>query len=211
MEKNFREIYQLQITETILSQNSFATEDSLEEKVNKMMKITALFGNIEIRKNNPSDNICFSTDSFYEDHYDSLILKKLTPSRAKLLEKFFPTEKNPLISLAYFFVKYSEPKIKIKYIQSTNYINPDKYAQIRESLHVNPHEFLLAQFLFRISSVLDKEPETKVTISTEYLWNNAVYFHLRDRFLDKKYNLNPNKERVIQILGQENAWLKNKN
>ena len=74
---------------------------------------------------------------------------------------------------------------------------------------VNPHEFLLAQFLYRLAPVLNTRSETDVFVSSKYT-NRENYSKLRDRFFDGEYHLNPKKERVRQILGEDNAWIKSR-
>lgn len=214
MEQNFREIYQLDKSERMLSKTSKIGGKSLEGRIKNTLDFGVPFGKYEIRKNGESDEIRFSSDNYRENHYDTLIVgdsEKRTLFK-KIKERILKTIKkreNPFIVLAYDS-ENDESTIRIQYIQSTNRMKKTVYQNLNSTFNVNPHEFLLAQFLYRISPILDSSPEIKVKVQDWYLDKNPVYSKLRDRFFDSKYNLNPNKERVKQILGENNSWLKSR-
>lgn len=118
----------------------------------------------------------------------------------------FPSDlKNlPAVSLRYGL--YPE-ELVIGYIQTHSFLDSlEQYIKIKEDLGARPHEFLLAHFLARVAKTLDLNPGIGVFLATHYL-HNPVYPTLRDRFFDEHYSLNPNRKRVIQILGEKNSWL----
>lgn len=118
--------------------------------------------------------------------------------------------RNPFISLAYGFQKEEDDtSVNINYVQSTNRMNQEVYDSLRSSLGVNPHEFLLAHFIYRLSPILDARPNVDVILSSRNTLN-SIYPKLRDRFFDEKYHLNPQKERVTQLLGKNNSWIKSR-
>jgi len=113
-------------------------------------------------------------------------------------------EKLPAVSLRYGF--YPQ-EIVIGYIQTHADLDTFKhYAEMKRDLGARPHEFLVAQFLARIAHTLSEFPDTGVFVAQHYI-DKPVYPTLRDRFFDENYSLNPNRERVRQILGENNLWL----
>ncbi|MBI2045538.1 hypothetical protein HYT23_05770 [Candidatus Pacearchaeota archaeon] len=188
---------------------------NLGEMVNSAVSPRTCVTDLEVGKNDGLYIIRFSSDNYTENNYDSFVLAPFSNSR---LLKIFPliwpmktilkTSRNPFISLAYSsYGGGDNPNVTIEYIQSTNRMKRDVYDSLQSKLGANPHEFLLAHFLSRISSVLDARPEVDVRVSSQYTLN-SICPRLRDRFFDRRYNLNPKKERVRQILGKDNAWLK---
>ena len=79
-----------------------------------------------------------------------------------------------------------------------------KYQSLKRKLGVRPHELLVAQFLARIAPIMDMRPQTKLLLEESSLSSRKT---IRDRFFDKEWSLNPNKERVHQIFGEDNRWL----
>lgn len=100
--------------------------------------------------------------------------------------------------------KDPENYLGICYVQTMTGVNVGLYREATQILDVRPHEFITAQFLSRVAPVLHARPQTKVVLKGTTLTSRK---ELKERFFDKKWRLNPNKERVRQILGPENAWL----
>ncbi|MBI3622650.1 hypothetical protein HY212_01040 [Candidatus Pacearchaeota archaeon] len=212
---DFVETYHLSEVREKLSRDSIADTSDLGRVLDTAMSLRTRVGNLEVGKNDGLYEIRFSTDSYLERSYESFVLapfesyrpiKKLV--RVGLLRKVFKKIGNPFISLAYSF-ENGRPAVIIQYIQSTNRMDQSIYDSLKSELGVNPHEFLLAHFLSRLSPVLDARPETNVLVSDSYT-SKSVYPRLRDRFFDGMYHLNPEKERVRQILGEDNAWIKSR-
>ena len=184
-------------------------EKNLEKLLNSVMEFETHFKNYEVRKNRESDKILFSKDNFLENRYDSLILTESENYVGEEInfKKSKSQEKNPLISLAYLLIKGNyNPRIRIIYIQSTNIMSEQLYSSLKSKLGVNAYELLLAQFLFRLSPVLNLNSGIDIRSDSPCHKNN-VYQRLRDRFWDRNNYLNPKKERVIQLLGKDNSWI----
>lgn len=101
-------------------------------------------------------------------------------------------------------------QIVVGYIQTPDKVGFGDYLRVKSDLEERPHDLIFAHFLDRISPILDKFPNTNMYFSPIYL-NKPVYPFLRDRFLDSDYFLNPRRERVEQILGEQNSWLREDN
>ncbi len=115
----------------------------------------------------------------------------------------------PLVALRYGL--YLNPQeLVIGYVQSDARLDTfESFQELRKELGgVRPHELLVAEFLARSSAALNAFPNIGVFVAPHYL-SKPLYPKLRDRFFDDNYALNPNRERVIQILGEDNAWLSN--
>lgn len=220
-EKDFRKVYHLNELPEMDSIFLNSRESKLVGKINESIDVNSSIGNYMVRKSCSRDRISFSTDNYTEVSYQSLILRfikdpldersifKKVSDRYKTLIHKKKSEKtnNPLMSLAYRLEKTKgQSEIIIKYIQSTNRMNQEIYDSMKKSFGVNPHEFLLAQFLYRVSPILNFEPNMAVNMLERT--SGGLYQKLRDRFFDSNYNLNPKKERVIQILGEDNNWIK---
>ncbi len=102
------------------------------------------------------------------------------------------------------FNRDSENMIGICYVQTMTGVDIDEYQKLAEILGSRPHEFLVARFLSRIAPILNVRPQTKVVLNCDGPNSRKA---IRDRFFDKKGHLNPDKDRVIQILGSDNNWL----
>lgn len=109
----------------------------------------------------------------------------------------------PLLALRYGI--YAKEFV-IAYAQTPSEVTLDDYITVKNDFSVRPHEFLFAQFIARVAPILDKYPMTGVYVASHYL-DKPVYPTLRDRFFDTHYILNPNRKRVQEILGEDNAWL----
>lgn len=111
----------------------------------------------------------------------------------------------PAVALRYGI---REKEFAIGYVQSHAYLDTlESFQKLKKDLGgVRPHELLVAHFIARVASVLNEHPETKVIVSPFYT-DKPLYPKLRDRFFDKNYSLNPNRERIRQILGEDNSWL----
>lgn len=217
---DFIEAYNLSKTRKKLSRGLRGSPNKLGRMLNSAMGFRMRFGDLEIGKNDGLYTIRFSSDNYRERNYDSFVLapfedhrffKKL--SGRKFVSRFVKETWNPFISLAYSSYQGKKEEdstcVFINYIQSTNRINQEVYSDLTSALGGNPHEFLLAHFLARLSPILDVMPDTDVIMDEKYV-GHPVYRRLRDRFFDKNYNLNPNKERVRQILGEENSWIQSR-
>lgn len=207
---NFLELYGLDGVgdESLVRPNQ--RRASLVKSVKRALKPCDVHGDYQVVGSNGFYQPRFSTDNYLERDYPSFVLANL--ESPPLWERVFRWRRtrNPLISLAYYPQEDSGTTVTIQYVQSTNRMTREIYDDLKKSLSVNPHEFLLAHFLHRISPVLDVRPETRVSLDSRYVNSNRVYKHLRDRFFDRDYLLNPGKERVRQILGENNSWLQSR-
>jgi len=110
----------------------------------------------------------------------------------------------PILALRYGIY---DDEFVIAYAQTPSEVTLDDYLTVKDDLGVRPHEFLFAQFIARAAPILNKYPATGVYVAPHYQ-NKPVYPTLRDRFFDRHYSLNPWRQRVQEILGADNAWLK---
>lgn len=219
MEKaDFVETYHLSEVREKLSRVSIANTSDMEKVLDTTLNLRTRVGDLlEVGKNDGLYEVRFSTDSYLERDHDSFVLAPFEKYRAMkkrirvgILRKVFKSIGNPFISLAYSFKDgRNNHAMIIQYIQSTNRINQNIYDSLKSELGVNPHEFLLAHFLSRLSPILNAKPETNVLVSQHYT-SRSAYPGLRDRFFDGEYRLNPKKERVRQILGEDNKWIKSR-
>ena len=214
---DFVNAYNLSEAREKLSRDLISNTNDLGKIIDSAMGFRTRTVNCEVGKNDGLYKIRFSSDSYLERYHNSFVLapfetrrflKKL--SGVVVLRKFSRKFRNPFISLAYSLEeKQGDFSVTINYIQSTNRMKRDVYDSLKSELGANPHEFLLAHFISRLSPVLNASPNTEVKINLNKT-HKPVYPKLRDRFFDKKYALNPKKERVIQILGEDNLWLREK-
>lgn len=186
---NYRKNYKLE-------ERIFDEPFHFESPLNLLTDGITNLGEYSLRNKNSNDFVIFGREGRGEILMSSndalLILKK---------------EKNggetPVIALRYGI--YPD-KIVVGYIQTPFDINLKDYKKIKLELEVRPHELIFSHFLEKVSPFLNKFPKTDLSFSQTYI-RYSPYAPIRDRFLDKNYFLNPNKERVKQILGEKNQWL----
>jgi hypothetical protein len=191
--RDFNEFYDTRDA-LIIGKKAVESSDFMEEAATLAMKGRSSHKGYKIKHANNSKNITLGRrDRLPLFPNDSLVLSDKG------------IKKRPALVLRYGI--YAN-EIVIGYIQSNSTLDTlDKYLSLKEDLGVRPHEFMVAQFLARIAPALDEHPNAGVFLALHYV-NKPVYTTIRDRFFDRNYSLNPNKERVRQILGENNTWLK---
>lgn len=173
----------------------FGSKD-LGAAVKRVMKRSTKLGRYRVRGKKDGDFVIFGRNPQFA-------IPMYSPDALLLSESLGWFVSNPLTVLRYGVYPR---RILIGYTQTPSGVTPEDYFDMRSYLGERPHELLFAHFLDRLSPVLDRFPDTEVLFAPTYL-HKPVYPFLRDRFLDKHYFLNPGKERVQQILGENNSWL----
>lgn len=111
--------------------------------------------------------------------------------------------RKPILALRYGI--YADEFV-IGYAQTPSEVTLEDYFTVRDDIGVRPHEFLFAHFIARVAPILNKYPAIGVYVAPHYL-DKPVYPTLRDRFFDAHYILNPKRQRVQELLGEDNEWL----
>ena len=170
--------------------------ESLEESVYQLIEERTDIESYSIRKKKSNDFVLFGRNlegGVKMDSNDALLILKKDKRGREI----------PVTVLRYGVY----PKeISVGYIQTPYNVYFEDYKKIKSELGSRPHELIFAHFLNRITPILNELPDTNLSFSPFYL-EKSLYAPLRDRFLNKKYNLNPNKARVQQILSKDNNWL----
>jgi hypothetical protein len=194
---------------------------SLCKLVDSMMGFTVEDSVFRIRRRKDDEKVRFSKDKYNDMASEILVLSEHRKKR-KIFTSAIKTI--PIVALRYQAVSGSnlnqlynmkwdddpdwkwdpENYLGICYVQTLTKIKRTAYQKVAEKLGSRPHEFMVAQFLARIAPVLNIRPQTKVILQEARSSSRKT---IRDRFFDKQWRLNPNKERVRQILGEDNAWL----
>jgi len=192
----------------------------LDQAVDKMMRFIAGDNKYLLHRRIDGESVEFGEDH-YNDRAPGLLVLSVHSRRWKILG----SKTTPVVALRYQVVRDSylgnsysndwksdpdwkndpENYLGICYVQTLTNIDEGAYSKATKILGIRPHEFIVAQFLSRVAPILHTRPQTKVILNGSKL---ASRKNIRDRFFDKQWRLNPNKNRVRQILGEENEWLK---
>lgn len=202
--RNFREFYGVSDSLT-LGKRAAEASRSAAKAASLAMEGESKHRGYSVERTNDPENIYFGRFSKKMGSMGTII-----PSSEDFLTLSLDSQGTDFRSWPAVALRYGiYPKeIVIGYVQTHAFLSTlGPYQKMKEELEgVRPHEFLVAHFLARIAQTLDKHPKTGVFIAPHYL-DKPVYPTLRDRFFDDNYSLNPNRERVQQILGEDNTWL----
>lgn len=210
---DYHEIYRIKPQGNSLDSKFFIKENSsLDEVVERVLDRNIETDNYRIHKRNPYAPVRFSTDGFSDISENILILNTNRDCETS------GNKTKPIVALRYesatkgyawdIFPSWNEDHenfLGIRYVQTLAGINKNDYLSAAKTLGSRPHELLVANFLSQIAPIINLRPQTKVVLEPSSLTSKKT---IRDRFFDKNWELNPNKERVRQLLGPDNAWLK---
>lgn len=217
---DYRGVYRIDSGKHSLdSKTLFGANFHLDEVVDRAMRKPTKNNRYKLHRRGLTEKVKFSTDKYNDPSSEILILS--------LYEKgwsIFGKKTKPIVALRYqavkktghndYGIKWSEfpdwnndPEnfLGICYVQTMTGVDQKDYKKATEVLGSRPHEFLVAHFLSRVAPIVDAQPETKVVLQPSLLTSRKT---IRDRFFGKNWQLSPDKERVKQILGHDNAWLK---
>ena len=191
---------------------------SLDSAVDQVMRVGSRSPVYKLHRRVPGEGVRFSSDA-YNDTSPEMLVLSIHGKRWEILG----SKTTPVVALRYQAVRntglsnYSlnwgnfpnwdhDPQnyLGICYVQTMRGIDRDAYMDATEILGSRPHEFIVAQFLSRIAPVVRSRPQTKVVLQSSTLTSRKT---IQERFFDKGWRLNPNKERVRQIFGPDNIWL----
>ena len=214
-ERNFLDYYGIEHKEKSLDSNFFLEEDfSLDKAVEKVTKKDIKTDNYKLHKRKIYEDVRFSTDKWNDPSPEIFVLGIYR--KWKILENIT----KPIAALRYYtgsgfggmhwidFPSWNrdpENFLGIYYVQTMTKVSKRDYQDAIEILGSRPHELLVANFLSHIAPIIDSRPQTKVVLQPSHRTSRKT---LRDRFFDKNWELSPNKQRVRQLLGEDNAWLK---
>jgi len=197
--RNFKDFYQIESPLSIGKKAARSSNSAMEGALLAMEGASEHGRYMVKRTENPRAIVFgrFSEGAISPNSRDLLILSANYLGEA--------LEELPAVALRYGI--YPQEFV-IGYVQTHALLDSiEPYKKMKKDLgNARPHEFLVAQFLARVAKTLDKHPSTGVFVAQHYT-DKPVYPRLRDRFFDDHYSLNPNRERVRQILGKDNSWL----
>ncbi len=160
-----------------------------------------------VRRKRGTERINFSADNFKAKSPNILLLsetKGLWPFR---LEK-------KVVALGYY---PSKKGIWIQFAQSVSGIGLEQYQSFQKRIGIRPHELLVAHLVARVAPILDKYPDMNIEfpeIDINLPGKREAQRIINERFAgktnpnDNTYELNPRKDRVKQIFGEDSPWLK---
>lgn len=197
----------------------FQPRVSLEEATKKVMGIESGDTLYDLKRRRGRQRVEFSSDKFNDESPEMLVLRL----RENTIEDNPEKQMRNIVALRYQAVRNNgvnqygiswtndpdydndpDNYLGICYVQTMAGMDKDTYRHATQVLGARPHEFIVAQFLARVAPILDARPQTKVVLHESDLHSRKT---IRDRFFDKNWRLNPEKERVRQILGEDNTWL----